>query len=175
MVVSWNKAGTTFDNVLDAIGRTHLVRLRHIPASEGVKPDIHAKLEFMNPTGSPKDRIYNKMITEAMGRGDLRPGMEVLESSTGNAGIACVFVGRSLGFKVTIVMPEGMMGIERRKMMKALGGEVVATPGGESDVDLCLRKIEEMWSAEPSKYWFPKQSSNPDNPLAHFQTTSPEI
>jgi cysteine synthase A len=173
-MVSWDKNGKAFDDVLDAIGRTPLVKLRKIPASEGVKPSIYAKLEFTNPTGSLKDRIYYKMIKAAVERNELRPGMEILESSTGNAGIACVFVGRSLGFKVTIVMPEGMS-VERRKIMKALGGDVITTPGGESDVDLCLKKIEEMKAAEPSRYWFPNQFSNPDNPRANYEATGPEI
>ncbi|MGA1975024.1 MAG: cysteine synthase family protein [Conexivisphaerales archaeon] len=174
MAVSWNRTGRSFDNVLDAIGRTPLVMLGHIPRSEGVKPSIFAKLEFMNPTGSLKDRIYHKMIVEAIKRKELRPGMEILESSTGNAGIACVFVGRAIGYKVTIVMPEGMS-VERRKIMKALGGDVITTPGGESDVDLCLAKIETMCRENPSKYWFPNQFSNPDNPQAHYETTGPEI
>ena len=104
-----------------------MVKLRRIPQDEGVILSIYAKLEFMNPTGSLKDRIYYKMITEAIKRKDLRPGMEIIESSTGNAGISCVFVGRALGYRVTIVMPEGMS-VERRKIMKALGGEVVTTP-----------------------------------------------
>ena len=151
-----------------------MVKLRRIPQDEGVIPSIYAKLEFMNPTGSLKDRIYYKMITEAIKRKDLRPGMEIIESSTGNAGISCVFVGRALGYRVTIVMPEGMS-VERRKIMKALGGEVVTTPGGETDVDLCMKKIEEMMETEPSRYWFPNQFSNPDNPRAHYGTTGPEI
>jgi cysteine synthase len=174
MVVPWNKSGAAFDSVFDAIGRTPLVKLRQIPQSEGVLPSVYAKLEFTNPTGSLKDRIYYKMITEAVKRKDLRPGMEILESSTGNAGIACVFVGRALGYKVTIVMPEGMS-VERRKIMKALGGDVITTPGGESDVDLCMKKIAEMIRFEPARYWFPDQFSNPDNPKAHYETTGPEI
>ncbi|HVP22607.1 MAG TPA: PLP-dependent cysteine synthase family protein [Conexivisphaerales archaeon] len=174
MAISWNKSASSFDSVLDAIGRTPLVRLNRIPEAEGVVPSIYAKLEFMNPTGSLKDRIYYRMITEAIKRGDLKPGMEILESSTGNAGIACVFVGRALGYSVTIVMPEGMS-VERRKIMKALGGEVITTPGGESDVDLCMEKIAEMTKKEPARYWFPDQFSNPDNPRAHYDTTGPEI
>jgi len=159
---------------LEAVGLTPMVKLRSIPVSEGLAPGIYAKLEFMNPTGSLKDRIYKKMITEAIRRGDLRPGMEILESSTGNAGISCVFVGRSLGFKVTVVMPEGMSE-ERKKIMRALGGEVITTPGGESDVDLCMKEIERMIAERPGRYWFPNQFSNPDNPAAHFETTGPEI
>jgi cysteine synthase A len=172
--IDWKANETAMDDVLQAIGRTPLIRLKRIPASEGLKLEILAKLELLNPTGSLKDRIYYRMIYQAVKRGELRPGMEILESSTGNAGISCVFVGRALGYKVTIVMPDGMS-IERKKIIKGLGGDVITTPGGESDVDLCMKKIEEMKASDPSRYWFPNQFSNPDNPLAHYETTGPEI
>jgi len=161
-------------SVLDVIGNTPTVRLSKIPRAEGLKSEIFAKLEFFNPSESLKDRIYKEMIQGAIRRGDLKPGMEILEGSTGNAGIACAFIGTRLGYKVTIVMPEGMSD-ERKKMIKAFGGELILTPGGESDVDLCLVKIEELLKKNKGKYWFPDQFSNPDNPSAHFRTTGPEI
>lgn len=114
------------------------------------------------------------MITEAITRGDLKPDMEILECSTGNAGIACAFVGRMLGYPVTIVMPEGMSQ-ERRKLMAAYGAKIIFTPGGESDVDLALEKAQELKKKNPGKYWEPGQFSNPDNTLAHFETTAVEI
>jgi cysteine synthase A len=132
------------------------------------------KLEYMNPTGSLKDRIYYEMITKAVRRRDLKPGMEILEASTGNAGIACSFVGTTLGYKVTIVMPAGMSQ-ERMKIIRAYGAEVITTPGGESDVDLCLKRIEELKQSNPGKYWEPAQFSNKDNVAAHIKTTGPEI
>lgn len=144
------------------------------PANDNIDVDIFAKLEFTNPTGSIKDRIYLEMIQEAIKAGDLRPGMEILEASTGNAGISCAFVGSKLEYKVTIVMPEGMSD-ERKQLISAFGGQLLFTPGGESDVDLCAQKVEEMVRKNPRKYWFPDQFSNPNNPSAHYRTTGPEI
>jgi cysteine synthase A len=161
-------------SILDIIGNTPTIRLTKIPAAEKLKSEIFAKLEFFNPTESLKDRIYKEMIQGAIRRGDLKPGMEILEGSTGNAGIACTFIGTMLGYKVTIVMPEGMSD-ERKKMIKAFGGELILTPGGESDVDLCLEKIEELTRKNRGKYWFPDQFSNPDNPSAHYRSTGPEV
>ena len=138
MSVNWTANSRAFDSVLDAIGRTPMVKLQHIPKQEGVRATIYAKMDFLNPSGSLKDRVYYRMITEAVKRGDLKPRMEIVEVSTGNAGIACVFVGRRLGFKVTIVMHAGMSE-ERKKVIRALGGEIIETPGAESDVDIsCL-------------------------------------
>lgn len=160
--------------ILDAIGNTPTVRLSKIPAEEKVGAEIFGKLEAFNPTESLKDRIYKEMIQGALQRGDLKPGMEILEASTGNAGIACTFIGTRLGYRVTIVMPEGMSD-ERKKMIKAFGGDLVLTPGAESDVDLCLERIDEFLKKSPGKYWVPAQFSNPDNPKAHYKTTGPEI
>lgn len=165
----WDKSATASDDVFDAIGETPLIELD--TESDAA---IYAKLEFFNPSGSIKDRIYRAMITAAIERGDLEPGMEILECSTGNAGIACTFVGSQLGYDVTIVMPEGMSE-ERKKVIRAYGGELVETPGGESDVDLAMERVEETLEAEPGRYWFPNQFSNEDNPRAHAETTGPEI
>ena len=161
-------------SIFDIIGNTPTVKLAKIPQAEGLKSEILVKLEFLNPTESLKDRIYKAMILGAIGRGDLKPGMEILEGSTGNAGIACTFIGTRLGYKVTIVMPEGMSD-ERKKMIRAFGGDLILTPGGESDVDLCLDKIEELMKKNKGRYWFPNQFANPDNPAAHFQSTGPEL
>ena len=161
-------------SVLDVIGNTPTIRLSKIPAQEKVRAEIFGKLEAFNPTESLKDRIYKEMILGAVRRGDLKPGMEILEASTGNAGIACAFIGARLGYRVTIVMPEGMSD-ERKKMIRAFGGELVLTPGAESDVDLCLDKIDELLKKNPGKYWVPAQFSNPDNPKAHYKSTGPEI
>lgn len=174
MNIKWNKSGTVANGVFETIGRTPLVELRNIPRSEGIKAKILVKLEYMNPTGSLKDRIYHEMIIKAVERGDLNAGMEILEASTGNAGIACSFVGTTLGYKVTIVMPAGMSR-ERMKIIRAYGADIITTPGGESDVDLCLKRIEELKAANPGKYWEPGQFSNQDNVAAHYKTTGPEI
>lgn len=174
MSVGWTKSRHVSKGIFETIGRTPLVKLGRIPGLEEVKANILVKLEYMNPTGSLKDRIYREMITKAIGRRELKPGMEILEASTGNAGIACSFVGTALGYKVTIVMPAGMSQ-ERMKIIRAYGAEVITTPGGESDVDLCLKKIEELKQANPGKYWEPGQFGNNDNVAAHFKTTGPEI
>jgi len=160
--------------ILDIIGNTPTIRLSRIPVEEKLDSELFAKLEFFNPTESLKDRIYKEMILGAIDRGDLRPGMEILEGSTGNAGIACTFIGTRMGYRVTIVMPEGMSD-ERKKMIKAFGGELILTPGGESDVDFCLTKIEELMAQHRGKYWFPAQFDNPDNPKAHYKSTGPEL
>ncbi len=166
---TWDRSASATDDVFDTIGETPLLEL-----DVDVPAEIHVKLEFLNPTGSIKDRIYREMITAAQERGDLQDGMEILECSTGNAGIACTFVGTQLGYDVTIVMPEGMSE-ERKKVIRAYGGDLVETPGGESDVDLSMEKVEELRDEDPDRYWFPNQFSNPDNPRAHEQTTGPEI
>jgi cysteine synthase len=161
-------------SVLDIIGNTPIIRLSKVPATEKIKAEIFGKMEAFNPTESLKDRIYKEMILGAIRRGDLKPGMEILEASTGNAGIACTFIGTRLGYKVTIVMPEGMSD-ERKKMIRAFGGDLILTPGAESDVDFCLDKIDELVKKNKGKYWVPAQFSNPDNPAAHYKSTGPEI
>ena len=161
-------------SILDTIGNTPLVRLNNIPKEEGIKSNIWCKLEYFNPSGSLKDRPYREMILNAIKRGDLKPGMEIIEVSTGNAGIACTFIGTLLGYKVTIVMPEGMSE-ERKKLIKGLGGDMIFTPGAESDVDLSLEKAKELLRDNPGKYWMPNQYDNPDNVAAHYKTTGPEI
>jgi cysteine synthase A len=161
-------------SILDVIGNTPTIRLSTIPAEEKIRAEIFAKLEAFNPTESLKDRIYKEMILGAIKRGDLKPNMEILEASTGNAGIACTFIGTRMGYKVTIVMPEGMSD-ERKKMIKAFGGDLILTPGAESDVDLCLDKIDELLKKSRGKYYVPSQFSNPDNPAAHYKSTGPEL
>jgi len=162
------------ESILDTIGNTPLMKLSRIPKKEGIEAEILVKLEFFNPTGSLKDRIYKEMIQTAIEKGELKEGMEIIEASTGNAGIACAFIGRIMGYKVTVVMPEGMSE-ERKQLIRAFGGELLLTPGGESDVDLCLKKIEDLMRQNPGRYWFPNQFTNPNNPLAHYRTTGPEI
>jgi cysteine synthase A len=162
----------TLDSILDVIGNTPLLTVRKI--ADEPSTVIKAKLESFNPTGSLKDRIYKEMISAAVKSGELRPGVEILEVSTGNAGISCTFVGGVMGYRVTVVMPEGMSE-ERKQLIHAYGGNTLFTPGGESDVDLCFEKARELMTKQPGKYWFPDQFSNSNNPLAHYKTTGPEI
>lgn len=174
MKINWDINKTAAGNIFETIGRTPLVRLNRIPKSLGVNCEILAKIEYFSPSGSLKDRIYFNMFTRAENRGELRPGMTVLECSTGNAGIGCSFVSAVKGYPCIIVMPEGMS--EERKMLDiAYGSKMVYTPGGESDVDLALQKLEEIRSKDPDKYWVPAQFDNPDNIEAHYETTGPEI
>lgn len=169
---AWDSYRRYSENILDAIGATPLVRLNKVAAD--VEPEVYAKLEWYSPSGSLKDRIYYNMILKAEERGELRVGMTVLECSTGNAGIACAFVSTVKGYSCIVVMPEGMSD-ERKKLMRAYGADLVFTPGGESDVDLALEKLEEIRAASPEKYWVPAQFDNLDNNEAHYLTTGPEI
>lgn len=174
MDVKWDKNKKIADSITDIIGATPLVRLRKIPSTYNVKCEILVKLEYYSPSGSLKDRIYLNMFNKAEERRDLLPGMTVLECSTGNAGISCSFIAAVKGYPCIIVMPEGMS--EERKMLDiAYGANLVFTPGGESDVDLALEKLEEIRSQDPHKYWVPAQFDNPDNIGSHYATTAPEI
>ncbi|HLG14698.1 MAG TPA: cysteine synthase A [Blastocatellia bacterium] len=168
----WKRNRKYRKSILGAIGCTPLVQLNRVTG--GVRATILVKLEYFSPSGSLKDRIYRNMIEKAEQRGDLKPGMTLLECSTGNAGIACSFVAAVKGYPCIIVMPEGMSE-ERKKIDVAYGAEMVYTPGGESDVDLALAKLEEIRNQEPEKYWVPSQFDNPDNIKAHYRTTGPEI
>lgn len=158
--------------VLDAIGNTPLVQLQRVTAS--IQSRILVKLEWYGPSGSLKDRIYVRMFERAEREGRLRPGMTVLECSTGNAGSACACIAAVKGYRCVIVMPDGMSE-ERRKLVQAYGAELVLTPGAESDVDLALARLEELRSSDPGRYWVPAQFDNPVNAEAHYHTTGPEI
>jgi cysteine synthase A len=172
VTVRWDRYRAALPSIAEAIGRTPLVRLNSVTA--GLAPAIYLKLEWYGATGSLKDRIYLHMFERAETRDELRPGMRVLECSTGNAGIACAFVAAVKRYACTIVMPEGMSD-ERKKIMRAYGAHLVFTPGGESDVDLALQRLEEIRAGDPDGYWVPGQFSNADNVEAHYRTTGPEV
>jgi cysteine synthase A len=171
MTARWEAYRTALPSIAQAVGRTPLVRLNRITSSG---PPIYVKVEWYGPSGSLKDRIYLHMFEQAEARGELRPGIRVLECSTGNAGIACAFVAAVKGYPCTVVMPEGMSE-ERKKIMRAYGAELVFTPGGESDVDLSLERLAQIRARDPDGYWVPGQFGNADNVDAHFRTTGPEI
>ncbi len=172
MSADWSRYAGALPSIAAAVGRTPLVRLGRITSE--VQPAIYVKVEWYGATGSLKDRIYLHMFERAEQRGDLRPGVSVLECSTGNAGIACAWVAAVKGYPCTIVMPEGMSD-ERKKIMQAYGASLVFTPGGESDVDLALARLDEIRRSDPARYWVPGQFDNPDNVEAHVMTTGPEI
>jgi cysteine synthase A len=171
MTPRWDAHRTALPSIASAVGRTPLVKLNRVA---GAGPPIYVKVEWYGPSGSLKDRIYLHMFERAEARGDLRPGIRVLECSTGNAGIACAFVAAVKGYPCTVVMPEGMSE-ERKKIMRAYGAELVFTPGGESDVDLALQTLEAIRARDPGGYWVPGQFGNADNVDAHYRTTGPEI
>jgi len=172
MPVLWDAYRNALPSIAAAVGRTPMIALNRVTA--GCRPTVYVKLEWYGPSGSLKDRIYLHMFEQAEMRGDLKPGMRVLECSTGNAGIACAFVAAVKGYPCTIVMPEGMSD-ERKKIMRAYGAQLVFTPGGESDVDLALKKLTDIRAGDPPGYWVPGQFDNADNVEAHHRTTGPEI
>ncbi|PYM22642.1 MAG: O-acetylhomoserine (thiol)-lyase [Candidatus Rokuibacteriota bacterium] len=172
MPVRWDAHRSALSSIVEAVGRTPLVRLNRVVG--GARPPVYLKLEWYGPSGSLKDRIYLHMFEQAEARGDLKPGMRVLECSTGNAGIACAFVAAVKGYRCTVVMPQGMSD-ERKKMTRAYGADLVFTPGGESDVDLSLKRLAEIRAGDPTGYWVPGQFDNADNVEAHYRTTGPEV
>ncbi len=171
-MVDWNSRARIANSILETAGMTPMVRLNRVVGD--VKPTIVAKIEYFNPSGSVKDRILHFLVSEAERRGDLRPGMTIIEGTTGNTGIATSCVGAAKGYPVVIVMPDGMSE-ERKKTIRAYGAELVLTPGAESDVDLVIEKVKELKAAAPGKYWEVGQFVNTDNIEAHYRTTGPEI
>jgi len=162
--MEWDAYRRPMSSLLDAIGRTPLVRLGRV-APEGL--ELLAKVEWYGPTGSVKDRIYAHMLERAEARGDLKPGMTIIECTTGNAGIACSAVAAVKGYDCVIVMPEGMS-VERKRMIAAYGAELVLTPGAGTDIDLALAKMREIVASDPDRYFFPGEFENPDNPDAQL-------
>ncbi len=158
------------DNSL-SIGRTPLVRLNHV--TKGAKATVLAKVEGRNPAYSVKCRIGASMIWDAEKRGVLKPGMEIVEPTSGNTGIALAYVAAARGYKLTLYMPE-TMSIERRRVLAAFGANLVLTPGPEG-MKGAVRRAEEAAAAEPQRLFMPQQFKNPANPAIHEQTTGPEI
>jgi cysteine synthase A len=153
----------------ESIGRTPLVRINHL--TKGLKATVLAKVEGRNPAYSVKCRIGAAMIWDAEKRGVLKPGMQVVEPTSGNTGIALAFVCAAKGYPLTLTMPD-TMSIERRMMLKSFGAQLVLTPGADG-MRGAIKKAEEL-AAQPG--WFmPQQFKNPANPEIHFKTTGPEI
>lgn len=159
-------------NVCDLIGHTPLLELRNIEKIENLKSKIFAKIEYLNPTGSIKDRTAYSLIAEAEKKGLLKKDSVIIEPTSGNTGIGLAAIGVSKGYKVIIVLPENFS-IERRKMIKAYGAEIAlskAEEGMKGAVDLANKLAKEY----PNSF-IPSQFDNPDNPLIHYTSTGPEI
>ncbi|HEY5522492.1 MAG TPA: cysteine synthase A [Desulfuromonadaceae bacterium] len=154
-----------------SIGNTPLVKLNHIVGNS--KAIILAKIEGRNPAYSVKCRIGANLIWDAEKRGVLKPGVEIIEPTSGNTGIALAYVAAARGYKLTLTMPE-TMSIERRRVLAVLGANLILTPGAEG-MKGAISRAEEIAAAEPEKYFLPQQFKNPANPDIHEKTTGPEI
>ena len=153
-----------------SIGNTPLVRLNRVVGS---KATVLAKIEGRNPSYSVKCRIGAAMIADAESRGLLRPGVGIVEPTSGNTGIALAYVAAAKGYELTLTMPE-TMSLERRRVVAMLGAKLVLTPGAEG-MPGAIRRAEELAAANPSAFFMPQQFTNPANPAIHEATTGPEI
>jgi len=160
-----------YDTITETIGNTPLVRLNRI--TKGLQATVIVKVESFNPMSSVKDRIAVAMIDEAEKRGLIKKDTIILEPTSGNTGVALAFVSAARGYKFTLVMPE-TMSIERRKLAKAFGAELVLTPGAEG-MKGAIAKAEKMAAENPNYFYIPQQFNNPANPEIHRKTTAEEI
>jgi len=152
------------DNILALIGNTPLIRLKN--------ENVYAKAEFLNPGGSVKDRVALAMLEGAERDGRLNPDSVIVEPTSGNTGIGVALVGRLKGYRVRIVMPEGMSE-ERKKLIQALGAELVLTPDSEG-IAGAVNRVREMAAAD-ARVFVPQQFENPDNPRVHYEQTAVEL
>src|ERR1039457_572090 len=160
-----------YEDNTKAIGRTPLVRINRLNA--GGAATILAKIEGRNPAYSVKCRIGAAMVWGAGRRGTLKPGMAIVEATSGNTGIALAFAAAARGYECVLTMPE-TMSMERRKVLIAFGAKLVLTPGAKG-MKGAIAKAEELAATEPDKYLLMKQFENPANPAIHEKTTGPEI
>ena len=159
-------------HLLDQIGNTPLLRIERV-VSRFPNVEFYAKAEWFNPGGSVKDRAAYSMIRVGERRGALTPGKTILDATSGNTGIAYAMVGAALGYPVKLFLPTSASP-ERKQILQAYGAEIVYTPGDEG-TDGAIRRVRELYQADPEKYFYPDQYSNPANPAAHYQHTAPEI
>ena len=161
-----------YNSVAELVGKTPLLELKNIEKKYGLKAKLVAKLEYFNPAGSVKDRVAKFMIDDAEKRGVLKEGSVIIEPTSGNTGIGLSAIAASKGYRVIIVMPE-TMSVERRKLMKGYGAELVLTPGNLG-MKGAIAKAEELKNEIPGGVVM-GQFVNPSNPKAHYMTTGPEI
>lgn len=157
------------------VGNTPLQLLKRIPASAGVSKDVAilAKLEWANPGGSVKDRAALAIVQDAWDKGELKPGMTLLDASSGNTGIAYAWIAASMGFKLKLCLPENA-NAERKRILRAYGADLELTSPLEGS-DGAIRRARELASAHPDRYFYADQYSNPANWQAHYRSTGPEI
>lgn len=160
-----------YDDLTKTVGNTPLVRFNRL--TEGLDATVVAKLESFNPLSSVKDRIGVSMIDAAERAGHIREETVILEPTSGNTGIALAFVAAARGYRLTLVMPE-TMSVERRRLLKALGADLVLTPGNQG-MKGAVGTAEEMLAKDPRYYYIPQQFRNPANPEIHRRTTAEEI
>ncbi|MBU4361310.1 cysteine synthase A [bacterium] len=156
------------NSVLDAIGNVPLIQLKKMSSG-----NVFVKAEHLNPGGSIKDRVAKHIIKMAEKEGKLKPGMTIIEATSGNTGIGLTLVGAQKGYKVICVMPENMSE-ERKKIIQAFGGEIIFT-SAKGSLPGSIKKMREITEAEPEKYFVADQFVNPHNPEIHYQQTAPEI
>ena len=154
------------------IGRTPLLELTRIEALYDLKANLFAKLEYLNPSGSVKDRIAKAMIDDAEARGELQPGSVIIEPTSGNTGIGLAAVAAARGYRAIIVMPD-TMSVERRRLVKAYGAELVLTEGAKG-MKGAIERAQALAAELPGSF-IPGQFQNPANPRAHYETTGPEL
>jgi cysteine synthase A len=163
--------GKIYQDNSQSIGNTPLIKFNHITA--GAKATVLGKVEGRNPAYSVKCRIGASMIWDAEEKGILKPGVEIIEPTSGNTGIALAYVAAARGYKLTLTMPE-TMSIERRRVLAALGANLILTPGTEG-MKGAVARAEEIAASDPNRWFLPQQFKNPANPAIHEKTTGPEI
>ncbi|HYL84175.1 MAG TPA: cysteine synthase family protein [Candidatus Angelobacter sp.] len=164
-----NRAG---QSLLDRIGNTPLLRFDRI-GRQFANIEFCAKAEWFNPGGSVKDRPALSMIQAGLASGALRPGKTIIDATSGNTGIAYAMIGAALGYPVKLCLPDSAS-LERKRILAAFGAELVITPGDEA-TDGAIRRVHKIVAADPDKYFYPDQYSNPANWQAHYRTTANEI
>ena len=161
-----------FNDNSQSIGNSPLIRLNHV--TKGIKAAaVLGKVEGRNPAYSVKCRIGAAMIWDAEQKGLLKPGVEIIEPTSGNTGIALAYVAAARGYKLTLTMPE-TMSLERRRVLAAFGANLLLTPGTEG-MPGAISRAEELAASDPKKYYLPQQFKNPANPAIHEKTTGPEV
>lgn len=164
--------GKIYESAAQLVGNTPLVELKQVAKQEGLKARLLAKLEYLNPAGSVKDRVAKAMIEEAERAGILKPGSVMIEPTSGNTGIGLASIAAAKGYQVILTMPD-TMSVERCNILKAYGAKIELTPGARGMTG-AIERAKELAAEIPGSF-IPSQFENPENPRAHYETTGPEI